>query len=116
MNMESENDQSQNSQQSSHRSRRTRSSRHSGLKIWGLSFALIVTLVVLFISFVYSGSRIEALSTRSDLVQQELIQKTKEVNELKADLGQTKKDMEELIKGRLPSVMQLVPDKVLAVK
>jgi len=116
MNMESENDLSQNSQQSSHRSRRTRSSRHSGLKIWGLSFALIVTLVVLFISFVYSGSRIEALSTRSDLVQQELIQKTKEVNELKADLGQTKKDMEELIKGRLPSVMQLVPDKVLAVK
>jgi len=115
MNMESNNDLSQNSQLSSHRSRRSRSSRHSGLKIWGLSFALIVALVVLFISFVYSGSRIEALSTRSDSVQKELFLKTKEVDELKSNLAQSKKELEELIKGRLPSVMKLMPDKVLAV-
>jgi len=115
MSMESNNDLGQNSQRSSQRSRRSRSSRHGGLKIWGLSFALIVTLVVLFISFVYSGSRIEALSNQADSAQQQLFLKTKEVDEMKSDLAQSKKELEEIIKGRLPSVMQLVPDKVLAV-
>jgi hypothetical protein len=113
--MESNNDLSQNSQHRPHRSRRSRPSRHSSLKIWGLSLALLITLVILFISFVYSGSRIEALSTRADSVQQELFLKTKEVDGLKSDLAQSKTELEELIKGRIPSVMKLVPDKVLAV-
>jgi len=80
-----------------------------------LSFALIATLVVLFISFVYSGSRIEALSNQADSAQQELFLKTKDVDELKSELAQSKKELEELIKGRLPGVMKLVPDKVLTV-
>ena len=81
----------------------------------GLSFALLVTLVILFLSFVYSSSRIEALSTLSDSLQQQLFRKTKEVDELKSNLAQSKKELEDLIKGRLPSVIKLVPDKVLAV-
>jgi hypothetical protein len=115
MNMESNTDKSQNSEHRSHRSRRSRPSRHSSLKIWGLSFALFSALVILFISFVYSGSRIEALSTRSDLIQKDLFLKTKELDELKSKLAQSKSELEELIKGRLPSVMKLVPDKVLVV-
>lgn len=115
MNLESNNDISENSQLRTHRSRRSRHSRHSGLKIWSLSFALLITLVILFISFVYSSSRIEALSTRADAVQKELFLKNKEVDEMKSNLAQSKNELEELIKGRLPSVMKLVPDKVLAV-
>ncbi len=113
--MESNNVTTEQSQNRTHRSRRSRHSHNSGLKIWGLSFALLVTLVILFISFVYSGSRIESLSNQVNTVQKQLFLKETELEELKSNLGQSKNQLEELIKGRLPSVMKLVPDKVLAV-
>ena len=97
MNMESNTDTSQYSQHRPHRSRRSGSSRNSRQKIWGLSLALLMLLAVLFISFVYGGLRIEELSTRASSVQEQLFLKDKEVE------------------GRLPTVMKLVPDKVLAV-
>ena len=71
--------------------------------------------MILFISFVYSGSRIESLSTQVDTVQKQLFLKNTELDELKSNLSQSKNQLEDLIKGRLPSVIKLVPDKVLAV-
>ena len=113
--MESNNEAGQYSQQRLHRSRRSRSSHHSSLKIWGLSLALLIMIVVLFISFVYAGSRIEELSSRASAVQEKLFLKEKEVEELKANLTKSKNELEALINGRLPSVIKLEPDKVLAV-
>ena len=113
--MESNNEAGQYSQQRIHRSRRSRSSHHRSLKIWGLSLALLIMIVVLFISFVYAGSRIEELSSRASAVQEKLFLKEKEVEELKANLTKSKNELEALINGRLPSVIKLEPDKVLAV-
>ena len=113
--MESNTDTSQYSQHRPHRSRRSGSSRNSRQKIWGLSLALLMLLAVLFISFVYGGLRIEELSTRASSVQEQLFLKDKEVDELKSRLAQSKNELEQLLKGRLPTVMKLVPDKVLAV-
>ena len=113
--MESNNEAGQYSQYKTHRSRRSRSSHHSSLKIWGLSLALLVMIVVLFISFVYAGSRIEELSNRVSAVQEKLFLKEKEIEELKSNLSQSNKQLQALINGRLPSVIKLEPDKVLAV-
>lgn len=115
MNMESNNDTSQYSQHSTHRSRRSRPSRRSHLKIWGLSLGLVITLVILLITFVYSSLRIEELSGRVSSIQEQLFLKEKEVDELKSGLTHSKSELEALIKGRLPTVMKLVPDQVLAV-
>jgi cell division protein FtsB len=113
--MESNNDTAQYSRHREHRSRRSRTSRHSGLKIWTLSFLLLVAVTALFILSVYTSSRIQELSTRADSVQRQLFLKKKEVDELTASLTQSKDQLEKLVKGRLPSVMRLEPDKVLAV-
>ena len=113
--MESNNDTSQNSRHRTHRSGRYRTSRHSTLKIWGLSLALLVVIVILFIRFVYTSSRIEKLSSQASALQEQLFLKDKQIEGLKSSLTQSKKELEEFIKGRLPSVMKLVPDKVLTV-
>ena len=115
MSTEYNNDTDQYSQRAMHRSRRSRSSRHSHLKIWGLSLALLAAIVILFISFVYYSSRIEKLTTQADAVQKQLYLKEQEVEELKSSLSNAQNEREKLIAGRLPSVMKLVPDKVLVV-
>ena len=86
------------------------------MKIWALSLALVVAIVVMFISFVYAGARIEELSSRAGSIQKQLLLREKEIEELKADLEQSKNELQELIKGRLPSVLKLEPDEVLEVK
>ena len=116
--MESNNDTNQYSQEGTHRSRRSRRSHYShrsSLKIWALSLALVVAIVVMFISFVYAGARIEELSSRAGSIQKQLILKEKEIVELKSSLTQSKNELQELIKGRLPSVIKLEPDEVLDV-
>lgn len=77
--------------------------------------ALVVVLVILFVTFAYTGLQIEALSTRADAIQAQLFLKEKEIAELKSHLTQSKDELDKLIKGRLPTAMKLVPDKVLAV-
>lgn len=117
--MESNNDTAQYAHNRTHRSRSSRHSRHSrnsGLKIWALSLALLVVIVVMFISFVYAGSRIEELSSRASSTQEQLFLKEKEFDALKASLAKATKDLDRLVRGRLPSVINLVPDKVLTVK
>jgi len=80
-----------------------------------LSLALLVVIVILFIRFVYTSSRIEKLSSQASALQEQLFLKDKQIEGLKSSLTQSKKELEEFIKGRLPSVMKLVPDKVLTV-
>ncbi|MEJ2553770.1 MAG: hypothetical protein P8164_04160 [Gammaproteobacteria bacterium] len=77
--------------------------------------ALLFVLVILFITFLYTGLRIKELSSRADTVQAQIFVKEKEITELKSRLAQSKDEMDKLIKGRLPTAMKLVPDKVLAV-
>lgn len=76
---------------------------------------MLTAVTALFILSVYTGSRIEVLSSRVDSLQQELFLKNKQADELASSLAQTKKQLEKLVKGRLPSVMKLEPDKVLEV-
>ena len=116
--METDNETTQFSRSGSHRSRSSRHSRHSrnsGVKIWALSLALLIAIVVMFIAFVYAGSRIEELSSRAGSLQEQLFLKEKEADALTSNLAQAEKDLEGIVKGRLPSVINLVPDKVLAV-
>ena len=113
--MESNNDNGQQSLHRTHRSRRSGHSLNSRLKIWGLGSALLMAVVVLFITFVYTSSRIKALSSRADIIQHQLFVKEQEVDDLKSRLSQSKNELDNLIEGRLPSVMRLVPDQVLAV-
>lgn len=115
MSMESGHDSILHTSYKTHRSRRSRSSRHSRIKIWGLSFSLTIVLVILFITFVYTGARIEALSNQVSSNQEQLVLKDKEINELNARLASSKHDLETLIQGRIPTVMKLVPDQVLTV-
>ncbi len=113
--MESNNSAAQDSDRKSHRSRRSRRSHHSRMKIWGLTFALLVTIIILIISSAYSSSRIEKLSKRVSDTQQQLFVKEQLVDSLKLQLGQSKIELENYIEGRIPSVMKLQPDQVLAV-
>lgn len=113
--MESNNNTAQDSEYKPHRSRRSRRSHHSQLKIWVLTFALLVTIVILFISSAYNSSRTEKLSSRSSEIQEQLFLKEQEVDSLKAQLAQSKNELEKYIEGRIPSVMKLAPDQVLTV-
>ena len=83
-------------------SRRSRSSRHSRLKIWGLGLALLITIVILFISFVYSSSRIAELTRRAGAIQDQLFLKEQEVEQLKSRLTHS-------------NLLKLVPDQVFAI-
>ena len=76
---------------------------------------MLFVLVILFITFLYTGLRIKELSSRADTVQAQIFLKEKEIAELKSSLAQSKDEMDKLIKDRLPTAMKLVPDKVLAV-
>lgn len=102
MSMETNNDTGGHSPHKTHRSRRSGSSRRSRVKIWGLSLALLSTIVLLFISVVYSGSRIAILTKRADAIQDQLIRKEQEVDELKSRIAHS-------------SLTKLLPDQVLAV-
>jgi len=113
--MESNNNTAQHSGQKPHRSRRSSRSHHSQLKIWALTLALLVTIVILIISSAYNSSRIEKLSTRASDTQEQLFLKEQEVDNLKAQLAQSKNELEKYIEGRIPSVMKLEPDQVLTV-
>ena len=101
MSTEPNNDIVRHSPHALHRSRRTGSSRHSRRKIWGLGVALLVTIVVLFVSAVYSSSRIAELSNRTSAMQQQLFLKEQEIDQLKARMTHA-------------NLMKLVPDQVLA--
>lgn len=113
--MESNNNTAQDSESKPHRSRRSRRSHHSRLKIWVLTFALLVTIVILFITIAYNSARIERLSTRMGDTQETLFLKEQEVDELKSQLAHSKNELEKYIEGRLPSVIRLESDQVLAV-
>lgn len=71
--------------------------------------------VIFFITIVHNSSRIEKLSDRVSTAQEELFLKEQEAEELKARLDEAKKELDEYIEGRLPSVMKLEPDQVLTV-
>jgi len=114
--MESNNNTVQQSEYKSHRSRRSSRSRHSRLKIWALTFALLVTVVILIISSAYNSSRIEKLSTRAGDTQEQLFLKEQEVKNLMTQLAHSKNELEKYIEGRLPGVIRLVPDQVLTVE
>ncbi len=113
--MESNNNTAEYSEHKPHRSRRSSRSRHSRLKIWALTFALFIMIVILFITIVLNSSRIEKLSSRVNSTQEQLFLREHEVEELKSQLLQSKKELEDYMEGRLPGVMKLAPDQVLAV-
>ncbi len=114
--MESNNNNTaEHSEYKSHRSRRSSRSRHSSLKIWGLTLALLVMMVILFITTIHNSSRIEKLSSRASITQEQLFLKEQEAEELKSQLAQSKNELENYMEGRLPGVMKLEPDQVLTI-
>ena len=100
--MDNHSDTAQHSQHRTHRSRRSGSSRRSRVKIWGLGSALLITAVILLISYLYSSSRIAELTRRANSIQNQLFLKEQEVEQLKSRLTHS-------------SLMKLVPDQVLTV-
>ena len=116
MDTELNNESGQVSSQRKGRSRRSRSHRHSDPRIWGLGLALLITVVFLFIRFLYTSLRIEALTNQVNTVQEQLILKENENVKLKSSLAQSKDELKKVIAGRLPSVVRLEPDHVLEVK
>lgn len=110
--MESNNDTTQSPR---HKSRRSRRSRHGNLKIWALSLALLFSVVIMFITLVYNGSRIDSLTSRANAAQEQLFLKEQKIEELSSRLAQSNSELERFLEGRLPSVMRLDVDQVLVI-
>lgn len=78
-----------------------------------LTIALSVSLSVLFIVVIFSVVRISGLVGENDTLHAELAKAKQELSQMGIELERTRKILSEMTKGRLPHLLDLVPDKVL---
>ncbi len=94
-------------------SRRSGSAIHRVSRRLVLAVALSVSLLVLLITIIFSVVRISGLETENDGLQAELATARDELSKTGPELEQMRKTVAEMTKGRLPHLLDLVPDKVL---
>lgn len=101
----------------SERSRSYRSSTalHKVSRRLALMIALSVSLAVLFLVIIFSVVRISGLVGESEVLHAELAKIRQELSQAGAELERTRKILSEMTKGRLPHLIDLVPDKVLMI-
>lgn len=78
-----------------------------------LAIALSVSLVVLFFVILFSVVRITDLARQNDALQAKLDKSQLELSQTGPELERSRKMIEEMAKGRLPNLRDLVLDKVI---
>ena len=78
-----------------------------------LAIALSVSLVVLFFVIIFSVVRITDLARQNDALQAKLDKNQLELSQTRPELERTRKMIEEMAKGRLPNLHDLMLDKVI---
>lgn len=80
-----------------------------------LTVALVVSLLVLLLVIMFSVVSITGLDRKNDALQTELAKAQEELSQTGPELERTRKIVAEMTKGRLPHLLELVPDKVLKI-
>ena len=86
---------------------------HKGSRRLALTIALSVSLSVLFIVIIFSVVRISGLVGENDTLHADLAKARQDLSQTGTELERTRKILSEMTKGRLPHLLDLVPDKVL---
>lgn len=81
-----------------------------------LAIALGIALLLLLLVSIFSGARIEHLSSENSALNAELFQVKQELAKVMPELQEARKELANVTKGRLPHLHELVPDKVLKVE
>jgi len=97
------------------RSYRSSSGLHKESRRLALAVALSVSLLVLLFVIIFSVMRISGLVSENDALQAELTKARQELSQTGPELERTRKIVSEMTKGRLPHLLDLVPDKVLKI-
>ena len=97
------------------RSYRSSSDLHKVSRRLALAVALSVSLLVLLFVIIFSVIRIDGLVEENDALKAELTKTRLELSQTVPELERTRKIMSGMTKGRLPHLLDLVPDKVLQV-
>jgi len=95
------------------RSRRSSSGNHKVSRRLTLTIALAVSLLVLLAVIIFSVVSIGGLDSEINALQTDLAKARQELSRIGPELEQTRKIVSEMTKGRLPHLLELVPDKVL---
>lgn len=98
------------SEQASRNARRKRSQRLV------LAIALGVTLLLLIVVSIVSGIQIDHLSAENSSLNTELFEANQKLAKAMPELQEARKELNDLTKGRLPHLRDLVADKVLKVE
>jgi hypothetical protein len=80
-----------------------------------LAVALGISLLLLLSISIFSVVRINTLSEQNDALNSDLFKAKQELSATLPELEHTRKELAGLIKGRLPQLRELVPDKVMKV-
>lgn len=97
------------------RSSRSGSSTHKVSRRLLLAVALSISLLTLFFVVIFAVVRISSLANENKMLQSELTKARQELSQTGPELEQTRKILSEMTKGRLPHLLDLVPDKVLKI-
>ena len=95
------------------RSHRSSSELHKVSRRLALTVALSASLLLLLFVIIFSVIRISGLEEGNDALQAELTKARQELSQTGPELERTRKTLAEMTKGRLPHLLDLVPDKVL---
>jgi len=97
------------------RSSRSSSDLHKVSRRLALTVALFVSVLALLFVIIFSFIRISGLEEQNEVLQAELTKTRQELSQTGPELERTRKIISEMTKGRLPHLLDLVPDKVLQI-
>ncbi|MBU1979839.1 MAG: hypothetical protein KJ958_11805 [Gammaproteobacteria bacterium] len=97
------------------RSSHSSSELHKVSRRLALAVALFVSLLALLFVIIFSVIRIDGLEEENEVLQTELTKTRLELSQTGPELEKTRKIMSEMTKGRLPHLLDMVPDKVLQI-
>ena len=97
------------------RSYRSSSNLHRVSRRLALTVALFVSVLALLFVIIFSFIRISGLEEQNEVLQAELTKTRQELSQTGPELERTRKIISEMTKGRLPHLLDLVPDKVLQI-
>ncbi len=92
---------------------RSSSALHKVSRKLVLAVSFFVSLLVLLLVIIFSVVRISGLVRANEVLQTELATARQELSQTGPELERTKQIVSEMTKGRLPHLLELMPDKVL---
>ncbi|MDX1252910.1 MAG: hypothetical protein IDH49_11800 [Gammaproteobacteria bacterium] len=97
----------------SRKSRRSESGRRRISQRLILAIALGVALLALVVESVLTGTRITNLSRENNILRGELVEVKSQLAKALPELKQTQRELEDMIKDRMPHLRPIEPDKVV---